>query len=221
MSANRDRLVIIREGHGEAGAIENLVVRTVRSLGLFHHPFASLPQSPRYTITSPAGAVRAAQIAAAQAPGAALLTADLDDECPAKVAPTYAKTLAEQHFTFPLAIVFFHREFETLAVSIAGSLAGRELKSPAGQSILTLQTPTARLDNPERPRDAKGWVSRELMGGLHYKPTVHQLPLTREMRIEDLRAAGLSSFRRLESALLFLAEQVRSQSIGVYPAPAS
>jgi hypothetical protein len=218
---NKGRLVVIREGHGEAGAIENLVIRTIQHLGLFHNPFSALPPSNRFTITSPGGAIRAAQIAATQYPGSVLLTADLDDGCPADVAPARAAALRAEAFSFPVALVFFHREFETLAVSIAGSLAGRELRSPAGRPILTLATPSVLLENPEQPRDAKGWVARELMGGVKYKPTVHQLPLTRVMDIEALQVARLSSFRRLESALLFLAREVREARAGVYPPAAT
>ena len=104
-----------------------------------------------------------------------------------------------------------------MALSIASSLAGRELRSPTGKPILTLGMPSSLPSHPESPRDAKGWVSRELMGGVTYKPTVHQLPLTRAMSIPDLHAAALSSFRRLETALEFLAREVRAGGTGVYP----
>ncbi|MBT0769714.1 hypothetical protein KIH74_12320 [Kineosporia sp. J2-2] len=173
--------------------------------------------SPRYVISSPERAVNAARIAATLEPAAAILTADLEDSCPAKDAPVFAQAVRNEGLSFPVAIVFFFREFETLAISVAPSLTGKTLRSPAGKPICTLGSPRNIPSSPEGPRDAKGWVSMELMGGLPYKPTVHQLPLTRAMRIADLRAGGLSSFVRLERGLHFLANEVRTGGTGVYP----
>lgn len=51
-----------------------------------------------------------------------------------------------------------------------------------------------------------------------YKPTTHQHRLTVAMRLPELRAAGLSSFRRLENAMQFLAQQAGRRT-EVYPAP--
>ena len=99
------RLVVIREAHGEAGAIENLVIRTVQALGLHHRPFSSLPESPRFTITTIDSALRAAHIASSQRPDAALLTADLDDACPAEMAPRFAAALQKEGLPFPVAAV--------------------------------------------------------------------------------------------------------------------
>jgi hypothetical protein len=82
---------------------------------------------------------------------------------------------------------------------------------------LTLESASSIPENPEGPRDAKGWVGRELMGGVVYKPTVHQLPLVKALRVAELRASGLSSFRRLESAVNFLGEQTLTDAAGVYP----
>ena len=217
MGAIAGRLAIIREGHGEAGAVENLVSRVGKSLGVMPEVFWSIPQSPRFVVSSPDRAVRATEIAATLSPSAVLLTADLEDLCPAKSAPEFARAIRDTGFPFPVALVFFYREYETLAISIADTLGGRELKSMNGKPIVTLSTPEKVPANPEEPRDAKGWVQRNLMNGSSYKPTVHQLPLTRALKIEDLRASGLSSYVRLEAALMFLAGQVLTNSRGVYP----
>lgn len=217
MGAVPGRLVVIREGHGEANSIENLVVRICKDRGLHPAPFSSIPDSQRFVISSAATAVQAAEIAAQQRPSAALLTADLEDICPRAAGPAFAEAVRRRDLPFPTAVVLFYREFETLAVSVADRLAGRELKSPAGQAIVTLTDPGRVPDDPERYRDAKGWVQDNLMGGRSYKPTVHQLPLTRAMTVLELREAGLSSFRRLESALDFLSHEVRTGGNRTYP----
>ena len=79
MRAVPGRLVVIREGHGEANSIENLVVRLCKDCGFYPAPFSSIPDSQRFVISSTDSAVRAAEIAAQQRPSAALLTADLED----------------------------------------------------------------------------------------------------------------------------------------------
>jgi hypothetical protein len=209
----------MREGRGEEGSIENLIARALVDLGLHPRVFDSLPKSPRFTITTPERAVQAARIAAKLRPDAVLLTADLEDGCPSTDAPLFAAEVRKAAIGFPIAIVFFYREYETLAISIAPRLVGRQLLSPTGKAILTVQAPANLPMNPEQPRDAKGWIGRELFGGLPYKPTIHQLPLTRLMGINELRSADLSSYRRLESGLTFLAEEVRSGGRAVYPQP--
>ncbi len=204
------RLAIIREGHGEAGAVDTLVAKVGKSLGVVPSVFASLPKSQRVAITSAESAVKGARLAAAMRPDAILLTADLDDGCPATLAPAWAGAVREANLGIPSALVLFHREYETLALSVASSLAGCDL---AGITLAAASPP----ENPETPRGAKEWISRNLMGGTRYKPTVHQLALTRLLKIQELQAAGLSSYRRLEGALTFLAGEVRDRSTGVYP----
>lgn len=212
------RLVIVREGHGEQGAIEKLIARLARSAGLIPSPIASIPESIRHVVTSPESALVAAEIAARYSPNALLITADCDDSCPKDLAPQISTALRQRAFPFPIATVLFYREYETLAVSIANRLDGSTLRSPGGTTIATLSLTTSMPSDPETFRDAKGWIKRHLMGGQSYKPTTHQLPLTNQMNIDDLRAADLSSFRRLETAIRFLAEEMNQGTSNTYPA---
>lgn len=213
------RLGIVREGHGEEGSIETLVVRVCKDLGLHPNTFWSIRPSLRIPITSPETAVRAARISAASGAAAVLLTADSEDSCPRLAAPALAAAVRREKLDVPVAIVLFYREFETLAVATADRLAGRELRSRADQLLEVLGQPPELLSDPESRRDAKGWIRANLMNGRAYKPTVHQLALTRLMHVADLRASGLSSFRRLENALRFLGNEVTEGSSGVYPGP--
>jgi hypothetical protein len=112
-----------------------------------------------------------------QNPNALILTADSEDDCPADRAPEWANVVAGLSLPFPVGIVLFYREFETLAIASAQHLAGKPLRSIGGQTIAAMSTPSSVPDDPEAPRDAKGWVSKELLGGRPYKPTVHQLGL--------------------------------------------
>lgn len=205
-------ILIVHEGRGESQSLNRLAAKTGRSLPDFASTFVRFLPSQRIPITNSADAVRAAKIGFRYRPDAILLTADLDDDCPRDKAPEWAAAVRELRLPVPVALVLFYREYETLAVSCAGSLAGRELVPG-----LILNPRVLPEVDPESRRDAKGWISHNLMNGTRYKPTVHQPPLTALMRVEDLRASGLSSFRRFERALQFLAQEVRTGRTGVYP----
>lgn len=213
------RLVLVREGFGEAGSLEKLVARVLHSRGHFPDPIRSFPESIRKAVTSETSAVQSVEIAARYSPDAVLVTADCDDLCPAEFAPSLASAIRARGFDFPVALVLFYREYETLAISIADSLDGQVLKSTAGTIITTMKFSGELPENPEQFRDAKGWLSRNLLDGQSYKPTLHQMPLTSRMGLDELRTAGLSSFRRLESAADFLAAELRAGTAGVYPPP--
>lgn len=201
------RLVIVGEGHGEVRALANLVARVGSSAWVIPSTLF-VGGIHRRPITDEASAVRAARFLA-QGAGAVLLTADLDRRCPRTVAPEWADALRTASIGVPTALVLFHPESETLALSVADRLAGRQV---AG---VTLRTPLDPLADPEAHSGAKEWIRRNLLPA--YKPSTHQLALTQAMDIAELRAAGLSSYRRLESALRFLAASVEAGTTGVYP----
>lgn len=215
------RLVLVREGHGEAEALETLVARVALGLGLFPSPISSMPESIRRPVTSGATAVAAVEIAARYNPDAVLVTADCDDLCPRDLAPDLAASIRARGFSFPVAVVLFYREYETLAISVAARLDGLELKSSNGTPIVTMQYESDTPTDPEIFRDAKGWITRNLFGGHPYKPTAHQKALTAVLKLSDLEEADLSSFRRLRSALAFLANEMQTSGTATYPAPPS
>ena len=102
-----NRLVLIREGFGEANSLEKLVVKVAADLGLFPHPISSLPESIRKAVTNEQTALDAVEIAARYSPDAVLLTADCDDDCPRDLAPRIAAALRTRNFGFPVAVVLF------------------------------------------------------------------------------------------------------------------
>ncbi len=55
-------------------------------------------------------------------------------------------------------------------------------------------------DDPERVRDAKGWISNARPKGLAYKPTQHQAKLAAQVDLNRLRTRS-PSFRRFEKAI--------------------
>ncbi|MGH9072392.1 MAG: hypothetical protein ACRDX8_14820, partial [Acidimicrobiales bacterium] len=126
-------LYVVVEGHGERQALPALVGRLRSLLGL-----AALPYIPRD------GGVSRAQlhldrqrgqdeVAAlclqwrSRAPSAVLVTQDSDDACPKDAAPTVAGWIRQHNLRFPVAVVLFYREYETMFLAASASLAGARL----------------------------------------------------------------------------------------------
>jgi hypothetical protein len=112
--------------------------------------------------------------------GGVLVLLDADDDCPAQLGP---QLLARARAVRPdkrIVVVLANREFEAWFLAAATSLAGQhgfpdDLRSH---------------DNPEVPRDCKGWLTKQRTHGHPYKETVDQAPLTSTF---DLKAARENS----------------------------
>ena len=209
-------LLVVGEGHGEVRASARLAAKVLAAHGSAHgSPFHTVREAMRLPVLGAGQLEQAAEIARRERPSALLVTSDLDDGCPSAVAPELSARLRSAGLAFPCAVVLFHREYETLFVAAAASLAGRTIH--LGTGTLTLAEGVRAPEDPESPRDAKKWVKSNLFVRRPYKPTLHQTPVTAALTIAELRATRLSSFVRLESALQHLALQVRAGGRGVYP----
>lgn len=209
-------LLVVGEGHGEVRASARLAAKVLAAHGSAGgKPFHAVREAMRLPILGTGQLEQAAEIARRERPSALLVTSDLDDGCPSTTAPQLSATLRSAGLPFPCAVVLFHREYETLFIAAAASLAGRTIHLRAG--TLTLAEDVEPPEDPESPRGAKEWVSRNLFVRRPYKPTLHQTPVTNAVSITELRATKLSSFVRLESALQHLAVQVRDGGHEVYP----
>ncbi len=93
-----------------------------------------------------------------------------------------------------IEFVFMVQEYETLF------LADHETTKAVFPDIpVDLSFP----DDPERIRDAKGWISQARPKGSAYKPTTHQARLSSQVDLHRLRARS-PSFVRFEDAVLRL-----------------
>ncbi|WP_380161777.1 hypothetical protein [Kineococcus sp. R86509] len=207
-------LIVTVEGHGEVAAAASLVSRVLKAQGSAA-VFPSVPTPVRFKIDAPGQLETACEYARSKRPAGLLITSDWEDGEPCHDAPRLAARIRGLDLPFPAAIVLFFREYETLAISVADKLSGKELQVAKTRPVTLADAKP--LPDPEVPRDAKGWVGKNLMGGRSYKPTLHQLPLTRLMQPADLRAADLPSFRRLERALNHLVRHAQAGTSGVYP----
>lgn len=209
---------ILVEGQGEVEAAGNLVARLWKQTGhgmRWAAPKRWLNLHLRKGIEGGAESVRRKADA-----GALLILRDEDDGCPRRTAPELASWLSALHLPFPTALVLFHPEYEVLFLPCVAQMAGRPIVQRPGQERPGLLPGTMYVGDWETHRGIKEWLSRHFPRGRSYKPTQDQLPLTRMLDLDVVRAAGVPCFGTLERALWFLADSINAGTTGVYP-PAS
>ena len=153
--------------------------------------------------------------------GALLILRDEDDACPREHAPVMASWLEQLQLPFPTALVLLHPEYEVLFLPCVASMAGKPIVDESGQQRPGLLPGTAHSGGWETNRGVKEWLSRHFPRGRSYKPTLDQLPMTRMLDLDVLRAADVPCFGTLERALAFLARAASEGDTGVYPASGS
>lgn len=184
------RLVCIVEGKGDVQAIPNLCSRLLVHLSAHQwfvdkepvrRPRSQLVdervKSPRRPCLEE-GVHKALEMAAARRPDAILVTCDADDDCP----KVWAESVASlSGLSRPTAAVMAVREFEAW---LLWSRTDADLKK-------------VKVTDPDRVRDAKGTLEGLVTG---YKPTTHQLELTRQIDLQRLRHRS-KSFDKLVRTL--------------------
>jgi len=208
MTAQRKGYMLV-EGHGEVEAAGNLIARLSADLGLALpwskpirwknlHQRDGVLQGARFILTKPDV-------------GALLILRDEDDRCPRDLGPATARWLREIELPFPAAVVLLHPEYEVFFLPCLERIRGRTLDGRPGLE------PDAAWDRDsyEVRRGVKEWLTRRFPANRSYKPTLDQLPMTRLIDFEVLRAAGVPCFGTLERALRFL--DTRAGDPGVYP----
>jgi hypothetical protein len=204
---------ILVEGHGEVGAVDNLISRLSEDLGLRRvwAPASRWPNlSQLHEIQRGCNVIRTKGNAEAL-----LILRDEDDKCPKELAPSLAEAVRKLSLPFPTAIVLFHPEYEVLFLPCIDRMAGKALGT--GAAARPGLRPGTRWEGPwESRRGIKEWLSDHFSPNRIYKPTLDQLPLTRLIDFSILRQADLPCFGTLERALSFLAEGSAGE---VYPQP--
>lgn len=202
---------ILVEGHGEKGAVDNLISRLSADLGFIRR---WAPAMRWKDLHLQRGVEKGANFIRSKADAEALLILrDEDDACPAEQAPVIARWLEELRLPFPSALVLFHPEYEVLFLPCLERMTGKLLGT--GESAHPGLMPGTRWEGPwEGRRGVKEWLSAHFPPNRSYKPTLDQLPLTRFVDFPTLRESDLPCFGTLERALTFLA---RGGAGEVYP----
>lgn len=204
MSFGHKKGYLLVEGHGEVKAAQNLVSRLSQDIGLYL-PWAEplrWPNIHQWEGQRSGGVMAGAQFIRSKADaGALLILRDEDDACPKELAPQMATQLCSLNLPFPTAYVLLHPEYEVLFLPC----------------LYQMGFPSWDRNSWEARRGIKEWLSGKLPRGRSYKPTVSQLPLTRQIDFSTLRAANVPSFGSLERALAFLSQHPGDETGNVYP----
>jgi hypothetical protein len=184
------RLVCVVEGKGDVEALPNLCARVRDYLKAWDWFVDPQPvRQPRGMLVdertpSPNracrvdGAGRAVRLALGRPADGILLTCDADDDCPAVWGPSARAIAAE---AVPGDAVMMVREYEAWLLYAFDDAALARVG----------------ITDPERIRGAKEKLRRLVPG---YKPTTHQLEITRKIDIERLRRVS-DSFDKLVRSL--------------------
>ncbi len=180
------RLVAVVEGYGEVGAAPLLLRRAASILAPdvtidVRHPI----RLPKSRLLRSGEVERVTELAARQSgpTGAIFFMVDADDECPARLGPDLLERAKRARADRRIYVVIAKAEYESWFLAAARSLAGKrglpsDLRPPA---------------QPETIRDAKGWLSSQMVG--RYRETLDQTAMTAEFDLEEARRAP--SFERL------------------------
>ena len=208
-------IYILVEGHGDTGAVSNLVNRLWNDLQLPYIPIHT-PGIRWKNLHQRKGLERGVEYIRTKHDASGLLIVrDDEDNCPVDVVPTVTGILREFNAPFPIAYHIMYREFETLFLPCLRIFAGREIKYDFGEGKIRIH-PKANFEGDfERNRDAKGIMSQFFPPGKSYKPSLDQLPLTRLINFEILRQSELACFGTLERCLNHLANNQENPT--VYP----
>lgn len=206
------KVYLIVEGQGDEQALPKLLNKFVKSLGLEDTVFAVAQRSSRCSDEDLRK--QCADLRGRPQIAGAMFVRDCEDGCPKHEAPRMAAVLRAEKLPFPVAVVLFYREYETLFVATLDALAGKRLVGPQGSELPSLDASAIAPPDPERNRDAKGQLNAYLPKTHPYRETSHQLAMTQALDIEALRASGLACVGSLERALTFV---LTSSVAGVYP----
>jgi hypothetical protein len=207
------RVYLVVEGQGDELAVPNLLNRLTLDLGL--------PPAV-FSVVGRRNAMRKQSDVEAQCEDlrrrgdcvGALLLQDDEDGCPKVDAPRIASYVRAQKLAFPVGVVLFYREYETLFVACMSQLAGRPLRDAYSRELQPLAADATSPPDPQTHRDAKGQLNRFFPPKHPYRETSHQLALTRALDLETLRASGLPCVGSLERALRFV---LTAEGPEVYP----
>lgn len=101
--------------------------------------------------------------------GGILVVYDADDDCPARLGPTMQTWAQSARPDVPIAVVLAMREFESWFMAAAESLGGR----------LSFPSKLEPHPEPEKVRDAKGWLTSRMPRPKSYSASVDQPELAR------------------------------------------
>jgi Domain of unknown function (DUF4276) len=192
-------IVPIVEGHGELEAFPVLLRRLANWIAPQKYIDISQPirtQRDKFIndATEFSKMLKLAQFKARDN-GQVMLFLDADDDCPVLLTKKILGKATSLMPNLNLSVVIANREYEAWFLAAANSING--LRG------LALIQPL--LSDPDQPRDAKGWLARQMTDG--YNPMLDQPAFSATFSLEEAWI-GSRSFRRLCNEFIRISENV-------------
>ena len=182
------RIQPVVEGSGEVDAVPILLRRMLVEARITGVDVGRPIRRKRSELATEAGMAMSIALAMDQSNCAAVLVLfDGDDDCPAHLGPAAQRWADAAARGVPCAVCIAHREYESWFLATLDSLRHKALKADAQAH-----------PQPERPRDAKGEMSRR-MRGRGYKATQHQAAFSALFCLSDACKRS-RSFRKLTTS---------------------
>lgn len=167
------RIACIVEGHGEVESVPILIRRIALDIDPGYVPHVLPPHRiPASRLRSQGELERSVELAGRRLRGTGgvivMLDADWELCCPATDGPSLLARAREIRPDLHLSVVLAKMEFEAWFLASAETLRGHR----------RLPDDITSPDEPERIRDAKGWLSRKMRGPYSYSETTDQPALT-------------------------------------------
>lgn len=128
--------------------------------------------------------------------GWVLILLDADDDCPVELSAVIQQKLAQVVSTENVVTVIANREFEAWFIAASNSLVGTR-----GFAL----KPEMQVGDPDLPRDAKGWIGRQMPSNYH--EVSDQPAFTAKMSMEEAWISS-RSFRHLASEFVRISENL-------------
>lgn len=182
-------IVAIVEGHGEVGAVPELLRRLNAWIApsKYVHVAAPIRTNRSRFLNDEEEFSKLLQLAShkATAEGWILVLLDADDDCPVELCANLESRATQCLPHRKISVVIANREYEAWYIAAAESLAGYRGFQPL---------PNLTLPDPDQPRNAKGWLSQQMPNGYH---EVTDQPAFASVMSLELAWIGSRSFRRL------------------------
>lgn len=187
-------VVPIVEGHGEVAAFPELLRRMIAWISPQHFINVAAPiRTHRNRFLNDQEELRKlVQLAwyKASPDGWVLVLLDADDDCPVELSANVSRLAVGAMPQDRLSVVIANREYEAWYIAASSSLQGHR-----GFHL----KPEMSQEDPDRPRDAKGWMARQMPFGYH---EVTDQPAFSAVMDLELAWNGSRSFRRLCAELV-------------------
>ncbi|WP_084485701.1 DUF4276 family protein [Nocardia beijingensis] len=183
-------LAPIVEGHGDAQAVPILLRRLLERIGFYSLRVAPPVRIPRDQMVREKELSRAIKLASLRVEdfGAVIIVLDSDDACPVELAQSVSSAGEAAGAACPVVVISAQREYESIFLAAADSLA----------EVGLTKTGTPTIENPETIRGAKERIRSILIDG-RYRETQEQARLTARIDLDE--ALRLRWLRKLDKEL--------------------